>query len=115
MINLNLNLTKGGWTRTIRQCIYVDGAGKMADVEVVISYLESLISDDFELSMPNGEIQYTIEDFYKALEFALISEGSLSNNKVYEYGNILTILLPFRHNKTETPGEIPEISVCQRA
>lgn len=92
-INLNLNLTKGGWTRTIRQCIYVDGAGKMADVEVVISYLESLISDDFELSMPNGEIQYTIEDFYKALEFALISEGSLSNNKVYEYGNILTIRL----------------------
>ena len=92
-INLNLKLTKGGWTRTIRQCIYIEPTGKLADIEIVIEYLESLTSNDFEMSIPNGEIKYTINDFYNALEFALISEGVLNSNVVYEYGNILKIRL----------------------
>ena len=92
-INLEVNLTKGGWTRSIRQCIFVDGNGKFADIEVVINYLEQFCSTDFELAFPDGSYMYTIKDFYTSLEFALISEGVFSSNKVFDYANILKVRL----------------------
>ena len=92
-INLEVKLVKGGWTRTIRQCISIEEDGKFADIELVISYLESLINNVFELNLPDGTFMYTIEDFANALEFALISEGVLNSNKVFDYANILKIRL----------------------
>ena len=92
-INLDINLTKGGWTRTIKQCLFVEDSGQFADVEIVINYLEEFISDDFELSLPDGSYMYTMNDFNNALEFALISEGVYTSDKVYEYANILKVRL----------------------
>lgn len=92
-INLDVSLTKGGWTRSVRQCIFIDEGNKFADIELVISYLESFISNGFELSLPNGNFFYDIEDYYNALEFALISEGIFNSEKVFDYANILKIRL----------------------
>lgn len=88
-INLDINLTKGGWTRSLRQCIFVEENGKFADIEVVISYLEQFCGNNFELSMPDGSYMYTINDFYISLEFALISEGIFSSSRIFDYANVL--------------------------
>lgn len=92
-INLEINLTKGGWTRTIRQCMFVEEGNKFADIEVVISYLETFIKNDFELSLPDGSFEYSIMDYYNALEFALISEGMFNSDKIFDYANILKVRL----------------------
>lgn len=92
-INLDINLTKGGWTRTIRQCLFVDSSGKFADIESVIEYLEQFCVDDFELSLPDGSYMYSIKDFYNSLEFALVSEGIYSSSSVFDYANVLKIRL----------------------
>ena len=92
-INMDVNLTKGGWTRSIRQCIALDETGKFADIEIVISYLEQFCTNEFELTLPDGSYMYTIKDFYQALEFALISEGIFSSNKVFDYANVLKVRL----------------------
>jgi len=92
-INLEVGLTKGGWTRTIRQCLFVDGNGKFADIEVVISYLEQFCNNSFELSLPDGSYKYSIYDFFTSLEFALVSEGAYSSNQIFDYANILKIRL----------------------
>ena len=92
-INLNINLTKGGWTRTLRQCIFIEPDNKFADIEIVITYLESFLKNDFELSFPDGSFKYSINDYYNALEFALISEGVFNSDKVFDYANILKIRL----------------------
>lgn len=92
-INLEVNLTKGGWTRSIRQCIAIDETGKFADIELVVSYLEQFCQNEFELILPDGSYMYTIKDFYKALEFALVSEGVFSSNKVFDYANRLKVRL----------------------
>jgi len=92
-INLEINLTKGGWTRTIRQCISLNETGRFADIELVISYLEQFCSSEFELSLPDGKFMYSIQDYYNSLEFALISEGVFSSNRVFDYANILKIRL----------------------
>ena len=88
-INLEVNLVKGGWSRTIRQCVYVDNTGKFADIEVFITYLEQFCRNKFELSLPDGSYMYSINDFYTSLEFALISEGIFSSGRIFDYANIL--------------------------
>ncbi len=92
-INLEINLTKGGWTRTLRQCISIDDNGKFADIEIVIAYLEQFCNNKFEHIMPDGSYMYTIEQFYTSLEFALISEGIFSSNKIFDYANVLKVRL----------------------
>lgn len=90
-LNLEIKLEKGGWTRTIRQCLFIEQGGEFSDVELVIEYLESLCLDNFELSLPNGEYMYSMKDFSNALEFALLSEGSLNSDAAYELSNVLKV------------------------
>ena len=92
-INLDIRLVKGGWSRTLRQCIFVEESGKFADIEIVIKYLEEYVRDDFELKIPDGSYMYSLNDFSLALEFALISEGILNSEKVYDYANVLKVRL----------------------
>ena len=92
-INLEIPLTKGGWTRTIRQCLYIEESGKFADIELVIEYLETFTNNEFELSMPDGSFAYGLKEFALALEFALISEGILTSQKIFNYANVLRIRL----------------------
>ncbi len=92
-INLEINLTKGGWTRSIRQCIFIEPNNKFADIELVINYLEKFTNNSLELTLPDGEIEYNIYNYYDALEFALISEGVFNSDKIFDYANILKIRL----------------------
>ncbi len=92
-INLEISLTKGGWTRTIRQCLYIEESGRFADIELVINYLEGFTTKEFELVMPDGSFSYGLKEFELALEFALISEGILTSEKIFDYANVLKIRL----------------------
>lgn len=90
-INLEKTLSKGGWVLSFKQCLYVDDQGKIQNIDLVCEYLESFIRVD--LQYENKKNYYTIKDFYNALEFALISEGILSSDRVFDYANILKVRL----------------------
>ena len=92
-INLEVNLTKGGWSRSIRQCLFVEASGKFADIELVINYLETFTQKEFQLTMPDGTFAYGLKEFSLALEFALISEGVFTSEKIFDYANVLKIRL----------------------
>ena len=92
-IHLDISLTKGGWSRTIRQCLFVEESGKFADIELIIQYLEGFTQHEFQLSLPNGAFAYGLKEFSLALEFALISEGVLTSERVFDYSNVLKIRL----------------------
>ena len=92
-LNLEILLSKGGWTRSVRQCLFVDEQGKFADIELVINFLQEFLDDSFELTLPDGSFAYGLEEFSKALEFALISEGIYNSDTVYDYANYLKIRL----------------------
>jgi len=92
-INLDISLTKGGWSRTVRQCLFIEESGKFADVELIIQYLETFTQKEFQLTLPDGKFAYGLKEFSLALEFALISEGVLTSEKVFDYANALKIRL----------------------
>ena len=92
-INLASEIRQPGYTRTIRQCLNIDDTGKMNTIHLVIEYLEKFIKEELNLSSRMRPRYYTLKDLYNSFEFALISEGILKSDKVYDVNNILKVRL----------------------
>ena len=93
-INLNTQIIQPGYTRTLTQCLNIDNQGKMNNVQLVVDYLEKIQKFDISSVVIDRSVIYDLDDLYYALDFALISEGMLKSEKVYdEYNQLLTRLL----------------------
>lgn len=92
-LNLESQIVQPGYIRTLRQCLYIDKTGKIQEMELVVEFLSGFIKDGLEEKTNDGSIPYTLLDLEKALDFALISEGILKSNKVFDYANILSVRL----------------------
>lgn len=93
MLNLDSQIIQPGYVRTLKQCIFVDNSGKMQEMELVVNFLSTFVIPNFELPTPKGDVQYDLKDLEQALDFALISEGILKSDKIFDYANILSVRL----------------------
>lgn len=93
-LNLDSQIVQPGYTRTLKQCLFVDKTGKMQEMELVVEFIRGYISD-VEAYIDESEMNkfYTLSDLEMAMDFALISEGILKSEKVYDYANILSVRL----------------------
>lgn len=92
-LNLDTPIFQPGYTRPLKQCLLIDASGKIREMELLTNFMEKFLEDDLELKLPNGDFRYTLEDLEKAFDFALISEGVLKSDKVYEDSNVLKVRL----------------------
>lgn len=92
MLNLESEIVQPGYIRTLKQCIYVDNMGKMSEMELVVSFISTFLVDNLEIKR-NENIMYDLKDLELALNFALISEGILKSDKVYDSANVLLVRL----------------------
>ena len=92
-LNLNSEIHQPGYVRTFKQCLQIDAMGKMSDIEIVVSFLNSFINDTFKIPDPDGSVVYNLVDLKSALDFALISEGILKSEKIFDYANVLSVRL----------------------
>lgn len=92
-LNLDTEIAQPGYSRTIKQCLNIDNTGKMNSVQYVVDLLEKYTKLD--LGNINGipNFVYTLDDIYYALDFALISEGVLKSDKMYDEYNQLKVRL----------------------
>ena len=88
-INLETIISQPGYNRTLRQCLNIDDQGKMGALNLVIEELQKYTKVNSEELTPIFDFNYSLEDFYYALEFALISEGSINSQSSYETNNLL--------------------------
>lgn len=65
----------------------------MQDIQLVTDFFNSYVKDDLTLEMPVGKIKYTLKNFQEAFAFALLSEGILKSDKVYDKANIMKVRL----------------------
>lgn len=91
--NLESPIFQPGYTRPLRQCLLVDATGKIRDMELLISYVEKYLFEDYEMEMPDGSFKYTLDDLKDAFDFAMISEGSMQSSKVYDDYNLIRVRL----------------------
>lgn len=92
-LNLDTIVFQPGYSRPIKQCLLIDASGKIRDMELLTNYFEKYLSDDLELKLPDGSFMYDLKDLKDAFDFALISEGVLKSDKVYDDANILKVRL----------------------
>lgn len=90
-LNLDTIIYQPGYSRPLKQCLLIDSSGKIRDMELIMNFLESFLTDDYELSLPDGSYMYTLKDLQDAFDFALISEGVLNSGKIYDETNILKV------------------------
>lgn len=74
--------------------MYVDKTGKMQEMELVVEFIRGYISEEQEeISEADMNKFYTLTDLEQAMEFALISEGILKSDKVFDTANVMSVRL----------------------
>lgn len=92
-LNLDTQIFQPGYTRPLKQCLLIDSTGKIRDMELLMTFMQKFLDDSLELKLPDGTFKYTLEDLKDALDFALISEGILKSEKVFDEYNVLKVRL----------------------
>ncbi len=88
-LNLDSTIHQPGYDRTFRQCLLIDDSGKMNAIFEVMKFLQQFENIDLESIDIVDAMCYSLEDLYSALEFSLISEGTINNDIIYKEMNIL--------------------------
>jgi len=108
-LNVDSVVFQPGYSRPFKQCVQIDNTGKIRDMELIISFLNSFLTDNLELDMPDGSFRYTLKDLADAFDFALISEGVLQSDKVYDEANSLRVRLKeISNSETRQYFDYPE-------
>ena len=92
-LNLKSEIVEPGYTRTLTQCLAIDATGKMNTIHLVSEFLGRFVNNDLVLTDDMKPTYYTLKDLYKAFEFALISEGALKSDSVFDLSNMLKVRL----------------------
>ncbi len=91
--NLEAPVQGLGYTRKFRECFIIDKEGSFTESILVTQYISSFIDEALETYEPQSTNYFTLKDLEKALEFTLISEGLLRNEKAYSDAITLKVRL----------------------
>lgn len=82
-----------GYTRKFRECFIIDTAGNFTESVLVTQYISGFIDEELDNYEPTSNHYFTLQDLEKALNFTLISEGLLKNEKAYNEAVTLKVRL----------------------
>lgn len=88
-LSLESSINQVGYNRTLSQCLLIDDQGKMNAISLVTDFIKGFIKLTLDEIVVDKTSVYTLDDLYYALEFALISEGTLNNSRSYDKNSIL--------------------------
>ncbi len=92
-LNLDTIIPQPGYNRTIRQCLNIDSQGKINAVGAVVDFLNLYLKEDIDNIEKDEKAIYSLDDILYAMNFALIKEGTLNNQLMYEKANTLKVRL----------------------
>lgn len=92
-LNLDFEVPGVGYTRQFRKCFELDSQGQFVERILIAEYIDQFIDNDTKWSEDYVPIYFTLDDLEVALNFALISEGLLLNEKSYGEGIALKVKL----------------------
>ena len=81
--NLEAPVQGIGYVRKFRECFTIDTAGQFTESILMTEYIASFIHDELDQYEVEKANFYTLEDLEAALDFTLISEGFLRNERTY--------------------------------
>lgn len=82
-----------GYTREFRKCFDINKTGGFAENVLISEYIEQFIDDDLEKEAAKRVNKCNLKDLEDALNFVIISENILSNDKLYNSAMMLKMRL----------------------
>lgn len=114
-LNLETIIYQPGYNRPLKQCLLIDASGKIREIELLTTFFESFLDDSLQLNLPDGTFKYTLKNLVDAFDFALISEGVLKSDKVYDDANVLKVRLHSLLNSNKSVYfDVPEYITKQQ-
>ena len=102
-LNLESVLSQPGYNRSLKNCLIIDADGKLREIELLTKFFTSFLIEDEKLEVPKGMIAYTLEDIENAIDFALIGEGVLKSEKIFDKNNLLKVRI---HNLIDSENHL---------
>jgi len=91
--NLETPIQGVGYVRKFRECFTLDRSGEFSESVLITQYITSFIDDSLDsYEAPNDHV-ITLDNLVKALDFTLISDGFLRNEKMYDEAMTLKVRL----------------------
>ena len=92
-LNLDVEVEGVGYTREFRKCFDIDSQGQFVERVLITDYVKKFILEDSNWNEEYVPTYFTIDDLEIALNFTLISEGLLLNEKSYNEALALKVKL----------------------
>ena len=99
-LNLDFEVPGVGYTREFRKCFEIDSQGLFVERVLITEYIHKFIDNDTKWKEDFIPVYFTLDDLETALNFALISEGLLLNEKSYAEGIALKVKLHTLNNSS---------------
>lgn len=97
---LDVEVPGVGYTRQFRKCFEIDSKGEFAERVLIAEYIQKFVDNDTRWNEDFVPIYFTLDDLEIALNFALISEGLLLNEKSYGEAMALKVKLHTINNSS---------------
>ena len=92
-LNLDVEVPGVGYVREFRKCFDIDSQGQFVERILVTQYISSFLDNETKWSEEYTPTFFTLDDLEIALNFTLISEGLLLNEKSYNEATALKVKL----------------------
>ena len=99
-LSLDVEVPGVGYTRQFRKCFEIDSKGEFAERVLIAEYIQKFVDNNTKWNEDYVPIFFTLDDLEVALNFALISEGLLLNEKSYAEAMALKVKLHTINNSS---------------
>lgn len=99
-LNLNVEVPGVGYTRQFRKCFEIDSKGEFAERVLIAEYIQQFVDNNTTWNEDYIPVYFTLDDLEVALNFALISEGLLLNEKTSTEAMALKVKLHTINNSS---------------
>ena len=91
--NLETPIEGVGYTRKFRECFTIDRSGEFTESVLITQYITSFIDESLDNYEARNDHAFGLDTLQKALDFTLISDGFLRNDKLYDEATTLKVRL----------------------
>ena len=99
-LGLDVDVPGIGYTRQFRKCFEIDSKGEFAERVLIAEYIQKFVDNTTKWNEDYIPVYFTLDDLEVALNFALISEGLLLNEKTSSEAMALKVKLHTINNSS---------------
>ncbi len=90
-LSLETEIYQPGYNRSLKQCLIIDKDGKILEMELLINFFNTFVIDNIGQVKVDSDVTYSLADLDDAFAFALVSEGVLKSDHVFDEYNAMRV------------------------